>query len=58
MGLPLLYFSVSMALCESGAYLHSIAALPPLRPQEGSYSFITPILMKLAESARACVRRG
>ena len=36
-------FSASMALCDGGAYLLSVAALPSLPPKDGGYSFTTPI---------------
>ena len=52
------HFSVSMALCEDAAYLLSVAALPLLPPKEGGYSFTTPVLVQLAESAHASVRRS
>ena len=35
------HFSVSTALCDGGAYLLSVAALPPPLPKEGGYSFTT-----------------
>ena len=52
------HFSVSMALYDGGVYLLSVAALPLSPSKEGSYLFTTPILMELAKSARASVRRG
>ena len=47
-----------MALCDDGAYLLSVAALRSPSPKEGGCSFNTPMLVWLAESARANVRRG
>ena len=49
-------------LCDGGAYLLSVAALPSQSSKEGgySYSYTTPMLVQLAESARvrASVRRS
>ena len=50
------HFSVSTVLCDGGAYLLSVAALPSPPPKD--YSFTTLMLMWLAESACATVRRG
>ena len=41
----------------SGAQPVSVAALPSPPPKEGGCSFTTPMLVELAESARASVRR-
>ena len=52
------HFSVSTALYDGDAYLLSVACLPSPPPKEGSYSFTTNMLMKLAESASASESRG
>ena len=34
-----------VTLCDGGAYLLSVAALPSPLPTEGGYSFTTPMLL-------------
>ena len=44
--------------CDGVAYLISVAAFTSPPPKEGGYSFTTPMLVQLAESARVSVRHS